>query len=123
MFQLLLSFTGWKDSAGPGANSADPYKSVNAFYDANADIIAPRSRNIADSGTDDRQIENSINGFPETSQVLIKGLTALGRLHPFIGGTLDASASKHSLILDLLTSCRGSIRSGYYVGFDTTRKR
>jgi hypothetical protein len=68
-------------------HSTDPLKFVNDFMEANADAITSRQKNIADSDTDSKSIEDSLNGFTESSKVLIKGLTALGHLHPFIGST------------------------------------
>jgi hypothetical protein len=95
----LFTCCSSKGRAG-AAKTNDPYRSVNEYYDANADTIAPRSRNIAASDINDQQIENAINGFSETSQALVKGLTALGQVHPFIGGMPNVFGSKRSLMLD-----------------------
>lgn len=84
-FTSFVTITGWKDG---GANPTDPYRSVHEFYNIHKDTIAPRSWNIADSSAENHQIESSINGLQQSSQLLIKGLTALGQLHPFVGGKL-----------------------------------
>ncbi|TFK44065.1 hypothetical protein BDQ12DRAFT_593650, partial [Crucibulum laeve] len=73
-------------------HSSNPYKLVNEFYDANSELLNSRSRNIADSNVDFKNIEDSLNGFTESAQVLIKGLHALRQLHPFIGVAVGAFA-------------------------------
>ncbi|KAF5376289.1 hypothetical protein D9615_008531 [Tricholomella constricta] len=74
------------------AHTADPYKFVNDFFKANEDTIGVKSRNIADSDTDFNTIEDSLSGFSESAKTIIKGLTALGHLHPFIGIAVGAFA-------------------------------
>ncbi|KAF9462351.1 hypothetical protein BDZ94DRAFT_1322722 [Collybia nuda] len=73
-------------------HTGNPLKLVNDFVDANADAINSKSKNIADSNMDFKSIEDSLNGFSESAKVLIKGLTALGHLHPFIGIAVGAFA-------------------------------
>ncbi|GLB44990.1 hypothetical protein LshimejAT787_1900680 [Lyophyllum shimeji] len=81
------------------AHSADPYKFVNEFFAANQDTIGPKSRNIADFDTNFRDIEDSLNGFADSARTLVKGLQALGHLHPFIGVAVGAFALVVSLDL------------------------
>lgn len=66
---------------------SNAFKLVNDFYDANNEIVASKSRNIAGPDADAKLIDDSLNGFPESSKVLLKGLTALGQLHPFVAGS------------------------------------
>ncbi|KAG5731843.1 hypothetical protein E4T56_gene13803 [Termitomyces sp. T112] len=74
------------------AHLADAYQFVNDFYDAHQDIIGSNSRNIADVNLDTRNIEDSLNGFTDSANTIIKGLTALGHVHPFIGVAVGAFA-------------------------------
>lgn len=59
-------------------------KSVDQFYENNVDGTHPR--NISDSSIDFKSVEESLNSFTDSAQALIKGLRALGQVHPFIGG-------------------------------------
>lgn len=72
---------------------ADTYTSVNDYFIVNEDTFAPRSRNIADPDADASDIEVSFNGYAESAKILIKGLTALGQLHPCIAVAVAAFAT------------------------------
>lgn len=97
------------------------YKLVNDFYDANTEAMTPRSRNIADDGVDPKAIEESLNNFQDTTRTLLKGLTALGQLHPFVAG-LPSSQNDRTLISPPL-SCRWRVCIGYHHGHRATRQR
>ncbi|KAG6828456.1 hypothetical protein H0H92_007865 [Tricholoma furcatifolium] len=85
---------------------ADPHKFVNDFFEANQDTISLHSRNIADTGLDTGAIEDSLNGFSDSAKAIIKGLTALGYLHPFISSAVGA----FSLVVTLDLSRRENDR-------------
>jgi len=61
----------------------NPMELVNEFYETHADLIRRSGDLLSD---DAKQVEETFNRFQETSQTMVKGLTALGRLHPFVGG-------------------------------------
>ncbi|KAF8069904.1 hypothetical protein FPV67DRAFT_991835 [Lyophyllum atratum] len=86
---VWIIILGRMESATHGA---DPYKFVNDFFSVNDDSFGSKSRNIADSGNDAKGIDDSLNNFTESARTLIKGLTALGHLHPFIGIAVGAFA-------------------------------
>ncbi|PFH49014.1 hypothetical protein AMATHDRAFT_76430 [Amanita thiersii Skay4041] len=67
-------------------------KLVYEFYDANAHTITPRSRDLANPNIDVKKIEDVLSGFADTAKVIVKGLTALGQIHPFIGVAVGAFA-------------------------------
>ncbi|KAG6836058.1 hypothetical protein H0H93_011847 [Arthromyces matolae] len=60
------------------------YEFVNDYFDVNHDALQMKMKNIASDELDTRALEDILNGFIESSKVLIKGLKALGHLHPFI---------------------------------------
>ncbi|KAJ7762637.1 hypothetical protein B0H16DRAFT_1311844, partial [Mycena metata] len=58
---------------------------LNAFYTANSSAISSAGNALASAANlDVKSIENTITTFAETSAVLMKGLDALGQLHPFV---------------------------------------
>jgi len=71
--------------SGSVSDSSNPFKFVNEFYEANSDLLAPRSRELDGEGL--KIVEDSIGNFTEKAQTIAKGLHALSQVHPFIGGT------------------------------------
>lgn len=57
---------------------------VNQFYAANQATIQAAAAGF--SSLDNKSIENAISTFTESAKVVMKGLDALGQVHPFIGG-------------------------------------
>lgn len=57
---------------------------LNNFYDDNHSLIS--SAAVGFSSLDDKTIDNAITGFSESVKVVMKGLDALGQVHPFIAG-------------------------------------
>ncbi len=57
---------------------------VNQFYAANQATIQQAAAGF--SSLDNKTIENAISTFTESAKVVMKGLDALGQVHPFIGG-------------------------------------
>lgn len=64
------------------------FQAVNDFCDQHHEVITPGQRNIAEQEADPKAVEEQLNNVPESTRVLLKGLTALGQLHPVIAGTL-----------------------------------
>lgn len=60
-------------------------KFVNEFYQANQAAIEAAALGIT-SSIDSKSVETAINGFAETTKVVMEGLNALGQAHPFIAG-------------------------------------
>ncbi|KAG6908712.1 hypothetical protein DXG01_003645, partial [Tephrocybe rancida] len=73
------------------AHAIEPFDFINGLFEANQDTFG-KSTNIADAGLDMKSIEDSLNGFSESAKTIIKGLTALGHVHPFIGVAVGAFA-------------------------------
>jgi hypothetical protein len=66
--------------------ASEAYENLNAFYTANSAVISSAAGALASAANlDVKSIESTITTFAETSAVLIKGLDALGQLHPFVG--------------------------------------
>ncbi|KAJ7617951.1 hypothetical protein FB45DRAFT_932998 [Roridomyces roridus] len=64
----------------------EAYQAVNDFYVANAAALGAAGSALASvANLDVKSIENTISTFVETSAVVMKGLDALGQLHPFVG--------------------------------------
>ncbi|KAJ7034088.1 hypothetical protein C8F04DRAFT_956948, partial [Mycena alexandri] len=73
---------------------------LNAFYTANSTAINSAGSALASAANlDVKSIENTITTFAETSAVLMKGLDALGQLHPFVG--VAVMAFKLVITLDI----------------------
>ncbi|KAJ7151760.1 hypothetical protein C8R43DRAFT_886602, partial [Mycena crocata] len=73
---------------------------LNAFYTANATTISSAATALASAvNLDMKGIENTITTFAETSAVLMKGLDALGQVHPFVG--IAVTAFKLVITLDI----------------------
>ncbi|KAG6853160.1 hypothetical protein C0991_006448 [Blastosporella zonata] len=70
----------------------DPRDFIKDFFDAHQDTFGSKSMNIADIGLDMKSIEDSLNGFSDSARTIIKGLTALGHVHPFIEDAVGAFA-------------------------------
>lgn len=70
----------------------NPLKAVNNFISQNSDLFSGRSKS-GDDNDDFKSIEDSVNGFSDTAKTVIKGLQALGHIHPFIGGKLQPTRS------------------------------
>ncbi|KAJ6573432.1 hypothetical protein DFH09DRAFT_916098 [Mycena vulgaris] len=84
----------------PVGKASEAYETLNAFYTANAATISSAAGALASAvNLDVKSIENTITTFAETSTVLIKGLDALGQLHPFVG--VAVTAFKLVITLDL----------------------
>ncbi|KAJ3506012.1 hypothetical protein NLJ89_g7110 [Agrocybe chaxingu] len=81
--------------AGSVSESTNPFKFINEFYEANADLLCPRSRDFNDV----KSMEDSVNGYNESAQAVVKGLQALSQLHPFI--TVAVGAFVVVITLDL----------------------
>ncbi|KAJ7131765.1 hypothetical protein C8R43DRAFT_895670, partial [Mycena crocata] len=73
---------------------------LNTFYAANSVTITSAASALASAvNLDVKSIENTITTFAETSAVLMKGLDALGQLHPFVG--VAVTAFKLVITLDI----------------------
>ncbi|KAG6845148.1 hypothetical protein H0H87_012944 [Tephrocybe sp. NHM501043] len=81
------------------AHAVDPYDFIKEFFDAHRDTLSSKSMNSSDMNLDMRSIEDSLNGFSDSAKTIIKGLTALGHIHPFIGVAVGAFALVISLDL------------------------
>lgn len=99
---------------------SNAFKLVNDFYDAHNEVVASKSRNIAGPDADAKLIDDSLNGFSESTRVLLKGLTALGQLHPFVAGSFH-SCHLTSYFLTNGPSCGGRICAGGHHGLNATR--
>jgi hypothetical protein len=62
----------------------NPLKVVNDFVSQNSGLFKSRS---GDDGDTFKDIEDSVNGFQDTTKTIVKGLNALGQVHPFVGST------------------------------------
>jgi hypothetical protein len=72
----------------PVNKANEAYEKLNAFYTANSATITSTAGALASAvNLDVKSIENTITMFAETSAILMKGLDALGQLHPFVGGS------------------------------------
>ncbi|KAJ7230020.1 hypothetical protein GGX14DRAFT_581900 [Mycena pura] len=75
----------------PIGDANDAYEKLNAFFTANASTISSVGNALASAANlDVKSIENTITKFAETSSVLMKGLDALGQVHPFVGVAVTA---------------------------------
>ncbi|KAJ7140785.1 hypothetical protein C8R44DRAFT_237363 [Mycena epipterygia] len=84
----------------PLGKANDAYDTLNTFYTANAATISSAAGALASAvNLDVKSIENTITTFAETSAVLMKGLDALGQLHPFVG--VAVMAFKLVITLDI----------------------
>ncbi|KXN86242.1 hypothetical protein AN958_10320 [Leucoagaricus sp. SymC.cos] len=70
----------------------NPLKFVNDFVSKNSDLFGGKSKSDNTNDLDLKSIEDSINGFSDAAKTLIKGLHALGQIHPFIGVAVGAFA-------------------------------
>ncbi|KDR67823.1 hypothetical protein GALMADRAFT_129997 [Galerina marginata CBS 339.88] len=70
------------------SDSVSPWKVFHEFYEANADLVSSRSRDL--NGTDPKNIDDALNAFTETAQATVKGLQSLSQLHPFIAAAVGA---------------------------------
>ncbi|KAJ6594849.1 hypothetical protein B0H19DRAFT_1096915 [Mycena capillaripes] len=71
----------------PVDKANEAYEKLNTFYTANAATISTAAGALASAvNLDVHSIEATITSFAESSAVLMKGLDALGNLHPFVGG-------------------------------------
>ncbi|KAK0462478.1 uncharacterized protein EV420DRAFT_1265318 [Desarmillaria tabescens] len=61
------------------------YASFNTWYAANESAISSAATAISSLSLDTKSIDSALNSFAETSEVVMKGLDALGQLHPFVG--------------------------------------
>ncbi|KAJ7124548.1 hypothetical protein C8R44DRAFT_704054 [Mycena epipterygia] len=86
--------------SAPVAKATEAYDKLNAFYTANSATISSAGSALASAvNLDVKSIENTITTFAETSAVLLKGLDALGQLHPFVG--IAVTAFKLVITLDI----------------------
>ncbi|KAJ6608432.1 hypothetical protein B0H10DRAFT_2226840 [Mycena sp. CBHHK59/15] len=84
----------------PTSAASDAYEKLNTFYTANAAVISTAGSALASAANlDVAGIEHTITTFAETSAVLMKGLDALGQLHPFVG--VAVTAFKLVITLDI----------------------
>ncbi|CAK5271846.1 unnamed protein product [Mycena citricolor] len=75
----------------PINQSNDTYTTLQTFYTANAAVINTASSALAATANIDvKSIEATIARFAETSAVIMKGLDALGAVHPFVGVAVTA---------------------------------
>ncbi|CAA7260803.1 unnamed protein product [Cyclocybe aegerita] len=81
--------------AGSVSESTNPFKFINEFYEANANLLCPPPRDFSDI----KSVEDSVNGYTESAQAVVKGLQALSQLHPFI--TVAVGAFVVIITLDL----------------------
>lgn len=97
-FQTAYSHEGLPQAGpkdpGPIARSLtsdqhNPLKIVNDFVSQNSNLFHSKP---SDSNGPDPSIEDAVNGFSDTAKALIKGLHALGSIHPFIGVAVGAFA-------------------------------
>lgn len=71
----------------------DAYEKLNTFYTANAATISTAAGALASAvNLDVKSIEATITSFAETSAVLMKGLDALGQVHPFVGSSYSVGS-------------------------------
>ncbi|KAF8149372.1 hypothetical protein B0H34DRAFT_733496 [Crassisporium funariophilum] len=75
------------------------HANVDTFWATNQAILQKAAVTIASLDIDNKTIESAINGFAETTKVVMKGLDALGQVHPFIG--VAVVAFKLVVTLDL----------------------
>jgi hypothetical protein len=74
----------------PIGKAGDAYEKLNTFYTANSATITSAAGSLAAAvNLDVKSIENTITTFAETSAILMKGLDALGQVHPFVGGAFS----------------------------------
>ncbi|KAK0213335.1 hypothetical protein DFS33DRAFT_1249993, partial [Desarmillaria ectypa] len=58
---------------------------LNTWYAVNESAIASAATAISSLSLDTKSIDSALSSFAETSEVVMKGLDALGQLHPFVG--------------------------------------
>ena len=49
-------------------------------------MLTPRYRDLVENDGNSKQAEDAINGLSERGQAIVKGLQAVGQIHPFVGG-------------------------------------
>ncbi|CAK5271410.1 unnamed protein product [Mycena citricolor] len=83
---------GIEDKLSVPINSTnDTYTTLQTFYTTNAAVINTASSALAATADIDvKSIEATIARFAETSAVIMKGLDALGAVHPFVGVAVTA---------------------------------
>ncbi|KAJ3575378.1 hypothetical protein NP233_g1131 [Leucocoprinus birnbaumii] len=73
-----------------GSDQNNPLKTVNDFVSQNSNLFRTKSGDT--SSPDSVSIEDAVNSFSDTAKTIIKGLHALGSIHPFIGVAVGAFA-------------------------------
>ncbi|KAK0475513.1 hypothetical protein IW261DRAFT_1340555, partial [Armillaria novae-zelandiae] len=58
---------------------------LSTWYAANESAIMSTATAISSLSLDTKSIDSALSSFVETSEVVMKGLDALGQLHPFVG--------------------------------------
>ncbi|KAF9444007.1 hypothetical protein P691DRAFT_712505 [Macrolepiota fuliginosa MF-IS2] len=90
-----LALSGPKDpgfiARSLASEQNNPLKMVNDFVSQNSDLLGSRLKS-AGGDVDFKSLEDSVNGFAEVAKTTVKGLQALGHLHPFIGVAVGAFA-------------------------------
>lgn len=69
------------------ARSSSLVEFADSFTEANRDTISSAVNAISSLDIGQIPIKDAITGFAEQAAVVMKGLEALGQIHPFIGGT------------------------------------
>jgi hypothetical protein len=98
-FSLLLTSPQARSLASDQSN---PLKAVNDFVSQNSGLFKSKS---GDDGDTLKYIEDSVNGFQDTAKTVVKGLNALGQVHPFVGSTFEqiqVHSRNHFFIFQLL---------------------
>ncbi len=89
------------------------YTSLNTWYAANESAIASAATAISSLSLDTKSIDSALSSFVETSDVVMKGLDALGQLHPFVGGQ-SCITSVEAILLTFTPSGCPCFQTGCY---------
>ncbi|EAU90989.2 hypothetical protein CC1G_02376 [Coprinopsis cinerea okayama7 len=67
-----------------------PLQVLHEFYEANEEALRPQALEVIQKSQDPKTIDEILNGMGEKAQTLVKGLQALGQIHPCIGVAVGA---------------------------------
>ncbi|KAF5335075.1 hypothetical protein D9611_010859 [Ephemerocybe angulata] len=73
-----------------GLALADPLTEVHEFCEANTELLGTRCYDLIEHGAGSKPIEEAIQSVNEKGKAIVKGLQALGQVHPFVGVAVGA---------------------------------
>ncbi|KAK0466691.1 hypothetical protein IW261DRAFT_1683432, partial [Armillaria novae-zelandiae] len=63
---------------------------LDAWYETNETALASAATVLESLSSDAKFIENALNSYTETAEVVMQGLTMLGQVHPFVNAAVQA---------------------------------